>query len=436
MTNNASHKEQIFLSKSGDAYQKLSPEIADKIVTMGKRRLKKSRLHEFSDKSSGKSASERIVSLERIELRSVVGKGSFSIVYDIASIDRKQTKEPLVLKSLRAKHLAKPQSLGGCAADLVKEGMFLSKLNHNNILKCRAWTSNGIDAYEAGTHFAFSLVLERVDTTLYSELKRWREAQYQRENLNVFEKLFRRFSKPQQEQELERQQSNLTQRCQLVSDLVNGLEHLHSRGVLHRDIKPDNLGLAFDGVLKIFDFDVSRIIPNQDSEDELFLMTRRVGSPRYMAPEVALAQRYNAKADVHSFGLVVYEILSLHKPFADLPRKEHDKVVFQQHVRPTVPVHWPQVWKDFLSECWCPKILVRPTMKRAKAKLLDELLPLFLKQQEQSLHQSSNLQKAESHLKTKTTTTNVSPTKSITASSTNTSSIDGTESMPFSIAVF
>ena len=67
---------------------------------------------------------------------------------------------------------------------------------------------------------------------------------------------------------------------------------------------------ASTGVLKVFDFDVARILPEEDvskSTLPLFQLTKRVGSPRYMSPECARGDAYNEKADVYSFGIVLWE---------------------------------------------------------------------------------------------------------------------------------
>lgn len=115
-------------------------------------------------------------------------------------------------------------------------------------------------------------------------------------------------------------------RLDLLKDLCGAVAFLHSQRIIHRDLKPDNVGFDKKGTLKVFDFDVSRILPNQanwgDYRNETFKMTRKVGSPRYMSPEVAKGEHYNEKADVYALALLAYEILTLKRPFDSLSSKD------------------------------------------------------------------------------------------------------------------
>jgi serine/threonine protein kinase len=115
-------------------------------------------------------------------------------------------------------------------------------------------------------------------------------------------------------------------RLSLLVDLAGAIAFLHSHRVIHRDLKPDNVGFDKLGKPKVFDFDVARILPNQANWgrgdyntsikiNETFKMTKNVGSPRYMSPECARGEYYNEKADVYALGLLAYEILSLKRPF-------------------------------------------------------------------------------------------------------------------------
>ncbi len=82
--------------------------------------------------------------------------------------------------------------------------------------------------------------------------------------------------------------SSLRERSEVLLDLAKRIAYLHSRRILHRDLKPCNIGFDHDGVLNLFDFDVSRLVPFCNNPNkEVFWLTRRVGSPRYMSPEMA-----------------------------------------------------------------------------------------------------------------------------------------------------
>ena len=75
--------------------------------------------------------------------------------------------------------------------------------------------------------------------------------------------------------------------------LISGLSHMHSKGVYHRDLKPDNIGWTADGVLKLFDFGLASCVRKQVDCTETYALTGNTGTLRYMAPEVALGLPYN-----------------------------------------------------------------------------------------------------------------------------------------------
>jgi serine/threonine protein kinase len=80
----------------------------------------------------------------------------------------------------------------------------------------------------------------------------------------------------------------LRERSEVLLDLAENIAYFQSQTILHRDLKPCNIGFDHDGVLKLFDFDVSRLVPFCNNPNkEVFWLTQRVRSPRYMSPEVA-----------------------------------------------------------------------------------------------------------------------------------------------------
>ncbi|ACI65481.1 predicted protein, partial [Phaeodactylum tricornutum CCAP 1055/1] len=100
-------------------------------------------------------------------------------------------------------------------------------------------------------------------------------------------------------------------------DLASALKYLHDLNIIYRDLKPDNIGFDVRGDVKIFDFGLAREYDRSisTSADGTYKMTGDTGSPRYMAPEVALEKPYNNSVDVYSFAILTWQILEMAMPF-------------------------------------------------------------------------------------------------------------------------
>ncbi len=95
--------------------------------------------------------------------------------------------------------------------------------------------------------------------------------------------------------------------------ICNGLEAIHNPGLVHRDLKPGNIKVSTAGEVKILDFGCAKWILQENN-----LLTRTdesVGTPAYMSPEQCLGKPVDARSDIYSFGCVMYEVLTLHRPF-------------------------------------------------------------------------------------------------------------------------
>ncbi len=92
-------------------------------------------------------------------------------------------------------------------------------------------------------------------------------------------------------------------------EIVKGLMYLHSKKIIHRDMKSDNILIDDDLHAKITDFGISRIFGSATAAMEQ-QMTKQIGTSQYMAPEIALGQTYNEKCDIFSLGIIMYEIVT------------------------------------------------------------------------------------------------------------------------------
>jgi response regulator RpfG family c-di-GMP phosphodiesterase/tRNA A-37 threonylcarbamoyl transferase component Bud32 len=97
---------------------------------------------------------------------------------------------------------------------------------------------------------------------------------------------------------------------EILDQLLEGLEYSHSRGVIHRDIKPGNLLISEMGTAKISDFGIARL-----EQSHLTLMGEVLGTPFYMAPEQFDGQTADERSDVYSGAVIVYEVLTGRRPF-------------------------------------------------------------------------------------------------------------------------
>lgn len=305
------------------------------------------------------------------KLGDLLGEGSFSTVY-------KRKKHPEhVIKILRKKMMHNPAMLAACAADLVKEGWILAALHGSDyVIKIHGWQENGLHTLNNGFHDGFFLILERLECTLGDKIKEWQHKKSKLSNPFNFRK---KNGMTNGEAKLEL----LKERLAVVPQVAQGIGAMHKLGLIHRDLKPDNIGLGLDGKWKIFDLDVGRICPTKNTKHyctKSFKLTKRVGSPRYMSPECAKGMKYNCLTDVYSFSLIVHELITLLKPYDEVPSELHDQQIFYEHYRPLISHKWPFSMKCFLERAWDKDWRLRPdfTLESFQSSLARRILPDFV----------------------------------------------------------
>ncbi|WP_416675638.1 serine/threonine-protein kinase [Egbenema bharatensis] len=135
---------------------------------------------------------------------------------------------------------------------------------------------------------------------------------------------------------------NRSQSLKLVADILAGLEHAHQRGVVHCDIKPENILLSVTPtgwIARISDFGIARLSQELNEQD-----AGNTGSPAYMAPERFYGQ-YSLTSDLYAVGILLFELLAGYRPFSGTPTE-----LMSAHLnRPVqIPDTIPAIWHSFL----------------------------------------------------------------------------------------
>ena len=146
---------------------------------------------------------------------------------------------------------------------------------------------------------------------------------------------------------------SLDDRIRIIAEVAEALGHAHERGVLHRDVKPANILLTPHLDAKVTDFGIGKLLTG---DSDLTSTGQMVGSPAYMSPEQIKGEKLDARTDIFSLGVVLYQAITLRKPF---PADTLTTLVYQiLHEEPPDPA---QIRVDLSPELW-------PIVKKCLAK--------------------------------------------------------------------
>jgi len=151
---------------------------------------------------------------------------------------------------------------------------------------------------------------------------------------------------------------NFEQFTDVTAGTAMGLQYLHERFIIHRDIKAGNVLLNARGNVRVADFGVSAVLTGPNDRT-----TTAIGAPFWMAPEVIQEQPYDGRADVWSLGITVIEMAEARPPNSHIHPMRALFVIPQQPA-PTLkdPSRWPSEMVDFVNKCLVKDFNSRPTM--------------------------------------------------------------------------
>ncbi len=153
----------------------------------------------------------------------------------------------------------------------------------------------------------------------------------------------------------------------LCAQVLEGLAEVHHAGIIHRDVKPENVLVAVgdDGTLtaKITDFGIARIAQGQS----ITRMSGLIGTPAYMAPELAFQEQVTAAVDVYAVGIMCYELITAHTPFTSA----NAYAMLRQHVdeQPTKPPEMSDALWAVVARMLAKQAADRPSAGDAAAQL-------------------------------------------------------------------
>ena len=153
---------------------------------------------------------------------------------------------------------------------------------------------------------------------------------------------------------------NLKSALEIAIQIASALDEAQAAGIVHRDIKPDNVMIRASGLVKILDFGIAKLTeankPSVADSDAATVIDSGttpgmiIGTPNYMSPEQAKGKDVDARTDIFSFGVVLYEMIARHLPFKGETAIEMIGAILKDEPKP-LPTDIPAEIKKIIGKC-------------------------------------------------------------------------------------
>jgi len=230
---------------------------------------------ESNTNQSSSSSSIVIERVDRNDYRKVcfIGKGCHADVYMVTNPN---TRENFALKSLNPKRIKDPEILILAATDLAMEAKILNGLNHENIIQLKGICSTSFSqSFTEGTDEGYFLILDLLEEVFSDRLERWRKDS---NKLSSYENKWSLTSPKLNIKQMYGRMENV------ALGIVKGMIYLHEKGIILRDLKPQNIGFDKEGKVRLFDFGMARKLADCNFNDIC-------GSPRYVRYMITKTQK-------------------------------------------------------------------------------------------------------------------------------------------------
>ncbi len=163
-----------------------------------------------------------------------------------------------------------------------------------------------------------------------------------------------------------------------VLQVLAGLDHAHHHGIVHRDLKPENVFVTRDHrgdpLIKLVDFGIAKVVEGDGADDKLTRTGMVFGTPRYMSPEQAAGGKIDARTDLYTVGLILYELLSGRSPFES---DDASEMVRMQLITqpPPLPDPIPEPLVAIVDKLLAKSRLDRPDSAKEVISRLEPLRP-------------------------------------------------------------